>query len=398
MKLGDSVLIMEMGAALFSALLIFYVAYFLLMRKKCLEWDSKSCFSEPGEIPSVSVIIPAYNEEKSIVRKLENLREQAYPIIEVVVVNDGSTDDTAKMVRSIIDRSSSPFQVQLVNLSNREGKASALNHAWRHCKGEIIIISDADTILGEDTITHLVSNFRDPNVGAVTGKLSMINYEDSSSTRIEKTYRNIFDMLRLGESCMDSTPVFNGGLVALRRSLFENLKSDTLADDTEISLRIREKGYKAIFDPTAKVYAFTPKSFKFRAKQKIRRAQGIIQSLIWHRQMLFNRKYGKYGLIILPCEFFMHIISPILLVLTAILFLSILLSASFALTNLAIILGFGIVVFGLISIALSCISKNRNPGNSTKIFVTFLEHQIFLALGLLFLLLRKGNSKWDKIE
>lgn len=348
-------------------------------------------------IPFVSVIVPAYNEEKTIVRKLRDLLEQGYSSMEVVVVDDGSNDDTTKMVQSFIDRNSSQFKVQLVVLPRREGKASALNYAWQHCNGEIVVISDADTILGESAIEQIVQNFRNPEVGAVTGRLSMINYEQSSAAKLEKSYRKVFDMVRLGESCMDSTPVFNGALVALRNSLFEPLESDTLADDTEISLRVREKGYKAIFDPRTTVYALTPKSFKLRMKQKIRRAQGIIQSFNRHRKILFNRAYGKYGLIILPCEFFMHMISPILLVLAAMLFL-IILPSSITLTKLVIIFSLGIIISGLLSIALSYVSKNWPSINPTKIFATFLEHQIFLMLGLFFLLIRKDNVKWKKIR
>jgi len=354
--------------------------------------------SEANSIPFVSVIVPAYNEEKTIVRKLRDLLDQSYPNMEVVVVNDGSNDDTAKIVQSFIDQNSSHVKVKLFALPRREGKASALNYACQHCNGEILVISDADTILGENAIKQIVQNFGNPKVGAVTGRLSMVNYEQSSASKLEKSYRNVFDMLRLGESHMDSTPIFNGALMALRKSLFYQLKSDTVAEDTEISLRIREKGYKAIFDPRATVYSFTPTSFKFRMKQKIRRAQGIIQSLNRHKGILFNHAYGKYGLVILPCEFFMHIISPILVILTALLFLLALPSAPITLTHILIIFCLGIIIFGLTSVALSYTSRNCALINPIKILLNFLEHQIFLMLGLFFLLVRKGNPKWVKIK
>lgn len=367
------------------------------MWKKSRQWHVWHRYGEMEGFPSVTVIIPAYNEEKTIFRKLKNLLEQDYPNIEVIIVNDGSNDSTGKMVQSFIaNNSGSRYNFQLINLPHRGGKASALNHAFSHSKGEIVVVSDADTILGQNAIKQLVKSFHDPKVGAVTGKLSMINYEESSSTKLEESYRNIFDTLRLGESLMDSTPVFNGALLALRNNLYENLKSDTLADDTEISLKIREKGYKAIFIPTATVFAFTPKSFKFRMKQKIRRAQGIIQAMIRHRKIMFNPEYGNYGLIILPCEFFMHIVSPILVVLASTLFISI-----FATINMLPILtfsGLGLIVLSLMYYALRRLRKTRFSVDPIKIFMTFIEHQLFLFLGLLFILSKRGNAKWEKIN
>lgn len=378
------------------ALLAFYLGYFLLMWKKSHELNFRISSMEDFA-PFISVIVPAYNEEKTVARKLENLRQQVYPNIEVIVVNDGSTDDTVNMVQKFIDENEGQLPVQLISTPRRGGKASAINYAWQSCKGEIVILSDADTILEEGAIKQIVKNFHNPRVGAVTGKLCMRNYEESSSTELEKSYRNIFDILRFGESVMDSTPVFNGALVALRRELFESLESDTLADDTEISLLIREKGYKAIFDPNAAVYAFTPKSFKFRMKQKIRRGEGIIQSMVRHRRLLFNPTYGKYGLIILPCEFLMHSIFPALILLTFLLFFFLLVSASLSM-YIIIALALGAVFLGLTPLVLRHSSKNQSLINPVKLLVTFLEHQVFLILGLFSLLLRKGNVKWEKIK
>jgi len=390
--------IVEITVTIGLFLFAFYLGYFLLMRRKSSEGDSWSIPCETDFAPSVSVIVPAYNEENTIVHKLRNLLEQGYPNMEIIVVDDGSNDDTTKMVQSFIDRNSSKFRVRLVVLPKRKGKASALNYAWQHCNGEIVIISDAETTLGETAIKNLVQNFCDQKVGAVTGRLSMVNYEQTSATKLEKSYRNVFDMLRLGESHMDSTPIFNGPLVALRKNLFDHLESDTIADDTEISLTIREKGYRAIFDPRATVYAFTPKSFKFRMKQKIRRAQGIIQSLHRHRKILFNPAYGKYGTIILPCEFFMHVISPLLLVLISILSLFILVYNSIILMYFMVIFGLVIIIYGLTFVALRRTSKDRTPINLIEMFATFLEHQTFLMLGLLLLSVRKKNVRWEKIK
>jgi cellulose synthase/poly-beta-1,6-N-acetylglucosamine synthase-like glycosyltransferase len=232
-----------MFVAIFLLLVIFYLGYFLLMVKMSCRRNTFNGYDGNLNL-LVSIIVPAYNEEKNIVRKLENLLQQGYPFMEVIVVNDGSTDRTAELVQSFIEKNSLQHKVKLLNISKREGKPSAINHGFRYCKGEIIVISDADTILGENALQRIVQRFQDGKVGGVTGKLSMINYGESFSTDLEENYRNVFDILRLGESCMDSTPIFNGALIALRRQLFSPLRPDTIADDTEIALRVRKKAIR----------------------------------------------------------------------------------------------------------------------------------------------------------
>jgi cellulose synthase/poly-beta-1,6-N-acetylglucosamine synthase-like glycosyltransferase len=261
-----------------------------------------------------------------------------------------------------------------------------------------LIITDADTTLKENAIREVAVDFIDPQVGAVTGKMEMANYAQSTVTKLEKSYRSMFDMIRIGESNIDSTPIFNGPLVALRRNLFEPLDSNSIADDTEISMMIREKGYRSIFEPRATVYATTPRGLQNRAKQKIRRGRGIIQSFFRHRKALFNRRYGKYGALVFPCEFFMTIISPALFFMAAILI---------AITSVLYPLFMGIV--GIIAcstiVAAQTIffSLRRRPNNSAvadplKMLESVLEHQIILFLGLFTALLKRTNVKWERVS
>jgi cellulose synthase/poly-beta-1,6-N-acetylglucosamine synthase-like glycosyltransferase len=395
---GRQSLILETMAALLFILAVFYLGYFLLMWIESRNWGYRSIKAGEQVDLSVSVVVPAYNEEKTITKKLENLNEQAYSNMEVIVVNDGSTESTKATVQRFIERASDNFRVRLLNFEERQGKASAINCGWKDCEGDIMVISDADTLLKKDAIQEIVQNFRDPHVGSVTGKLSMINYDENTSTGLEKSYRSIFDILRLGESCIDSTPIFNGPLIALRHDLFEQLKLNTLADDTELALTTREKGYRAIFDPAAEVYASTPRDFKCRTKQKIRRAQGIIQAIIRHRKMIFNSEYGKYGLVVLPCEFFMHIISPIL-VLLSVAFLAFLFTLYVAqMIPILLFLGAIVLILGIAPFFARILSKNRSVVNPLKVLATFLEHQLFLGLGLLSFMWNRSSAKWEKIR
>jgi cellulose synthase/poly-beta-1,6-N-acetylglucosamine synthase-like glycosyltransferase len=339
-----------------------------------------------GVLPRVSLIIPAYNEEKLILRCLLNIKNLDFPKnkLEIIIVDDGSTDNTAELIEEFIRNNVEKLDAQLRRRETREGKASALNYGRQLCKGEILVLTDADTILKEDAVKKITSNFVDPTIGAVTGNLSMLNFDQCYVTRIEKTYRSIFNMLRMGESRLDSTPIFNGPLIAVRKQLLEELKIDTIADDTELALRTRERGYKAVFDPEALAYTTTPRSGKLRIKQKARRGMGIIQALIRHRRMIFNPYYNIYGLVILPAEVFMHIVSPILIAL---------ISAAFLLTLI-----FNFSTVSVFALAIGAIGLVLLVLSGLDFFVTFLEHQLALFLGLLYLIGRTENHQWEKIE
>lgn len=376
---------------------IFYISYFALMYRKSRGSKLLHNVVEENCIPSVTVIVPAYNEENNIATKLEDLAKQNYPKMEIIVVNDGSTDSTEEIARSAIDRNLKEIESRLITYRVREGKPSALNRARLQSNGDVLIITDADTTLGEHAIRETAKNFADPQIGAVTGKMQMVNYKQSSVTKLEESYRTVFDMIRIGESNIDSTPIFNGPLVALRRTLFDPLDSNSIADDTEISMMIREKGYRAVFEPRATVYALTPKSMKNRIKQKIRRAQGIIQSFRRHKKILFDQNYGKYGLIVFPCEFFMTLVSPILLALIAALLIIATVIDPITMGSIAVITCSGVVIWQMIVYFLRRILKRSTLINPLKLFASFLEAQIILLVGLFFAIFKKTDVKWERV-
>lgn len=390
--------------SLAGLLALFYFGYYGLM---IYEAKKPSNIRRQRIFPKVSLVIPAYNEEKMILRKLINIQNLNYPKdkLEVLIVDDGSTDNTCQTAQDFInrtetdpDRNTGELKFRLISLPQWSGKISALNFAWQHCSGELVIISDADTTFEESAITRIVQNFADPTVGAVTGNLLMVNINQSLVTRMEKSYRSIFDILRMGESNMDSTPIFNGPISAFRRELLDKLPPHTLADDTELSIRIREKGWKAKYDPEAVAFAYTPAKLRMRIKQKSRRGHGIVQSLIRHRKILFNPNYGKYGFLILPCEFFMHAISPVLVM--AIIILSLLSIAFRPAIVMPFILTTGILLAAiwLISLISKKVMLRSKVINPIDVLTTFLDHQISLTIGLSHLLMRRTSNKWEKIE
>lgn len=353
-----------------------------------------------GVFPRVSLVIPAYNEEKLVLRCLQSIKKLDFPKsrLEVITIDDGSSDKTAELIEEFIRNNEGELDVQLRRLESREGKASALNYGRQLCKGEILVLTDADTVLKEDALKEIVRNFIDPKIGAVTGNLSMLNFDQCYVTKMERTYRSIFNMLRIGESRLDSTPIFNGPLIAVRKELLEELRIDTIADDTELALRIRERGYKAIFDEEALAFATTPASGKLRIRQKTRRGMGIVQALIRHRGMMFNPTYNMYGLVIFPAEVFMHIVTPILI---ALLFTAFLLTITFNFATVSVFAFAFLAATGLflfLSQTCNAFKADCEVLSGLSFFVTFLEHQLALFLGLLYLISGTENHQWEKIK
>ena len=381
---------------LLGSLAFFYFAYFGFMIH---EAKKPANIQKARVFPRISLIIPTFNEESVILRKLLNLEDMVYPKdkMDIIFVDSGSTDNTIQILRSFMNKN--PNRFRLLVQSQRFGKASALNYAVKHAKGDIVFMTDADAILDKNAIEKIVENFNDPVIGAVTGELFILNSDQSSITKLEKSYRSFYEFIRMGESNLDSTPIFNGPITAFRKELFDDLKLDTVTDDIELCIRIREKGYRAVYEPESIAYEYAPTSMKSRMKQKSRRAQGAIQSLIRHRHLLFNSKYGKYGLVIFPCEFFMHIISPILILFLVLSLVVVTLGNS--VLTVSMIVFIAVLVGGLTLFLL--VSKILMPGkiitiNPIDILVTFITLQASLILGFFALVLGKKSYKWEKID
>lgn len=200
--------------------------------------------------PEVSVLIPAYNEESVIVDTIRSALAANYPKIEILVVDDGSTDRTAELVQGYFGGDA---RVRLLMQPNR-GKPAALNHALAEAKGEIAVSIDADTMVDPEAIHRLVRHFADPRVGAVAGNVKVVNrnrwitrwqaLEYITSQNLEK---RAFDLL----NCI---PVVPGAAGAWRTELLRSaggFSGDTVAEDTDLTLTIRRNGWKILYDEDA---------------------------------------------------------------------------------------------------------------------------------------------------
>ena len=258
--------------------------------------------------PKVSVVTPTHNESSIISKKIENLLATNYPKdkIELVFIDD-SNDSTPEIIQKYVEKYSN---VRLISFRERMGYSPCMFEGVKASTGEIIVLSDAGSFHDNETIGNLVNHFRDPNIGAVTGKDVILNVDEAVGSS-EALYLRFLDFVKTSETNMDSTFYFKGEASAARKSLISDFEGCTATFDTAIALFIRQKGYKTIFVPEAKFYEYAPKNRDERIKQKTIRAANWIKILFQFKDMAFRYKYNKFGLFTMPASFGMLVLVPI---------------------------------------------------------------------------------------
>lgn len=229
--------------------------------------------------PQVSLIVSAHNEEKVIQKKLDNLMHLNYPSekIEIVIANDNSTDKTQEIVENYI-RNDNKFPIRIYNVENRKGKTNAQNETVKTCKCEILVFTDANSMLDSNAIKELVSSFYDETVMYVSGDLSYTNSENNSTSDAENTYWNLDKKIRNIESNLSSITAGNGGLYAIRRGLYIDIPL-IHSHDSKMPKEAVLRGYKAITNSDAKAYEKAGETVKDEYKRKVRMNRVIFESI-----------------------------------------------------------------------------------------------------------------------
>ncbi|HKQ46229.1 MAG TPA: polysaccharide deacetylase family protein [Rhizomicrobium sp.] len=253
-----------------------------------------------GQAPQhVTVLIPAFNEEKVIVATVERILASDYPDMDVLVIDDGSKDHTAYIVRSHFKAEE---WVSVRSIPNG-GKANALNVGLAHARGEVVVALDADTQFEKTTISRLVRWFTDPAIGAVAGNAKVGNRINTITRWQALEYIVAQNLERRALSALNTLTVVPGAVGAWRRDVLRALggfPADTLAEDQDLTIAIQMQGYRVHFDSTAIAWTEAPDSVKTLAKQRFRWAYGTLQCLWKYRRITFNRSYGELGLVALP--------------------------------------------------------------------------------------------------
>jgi cellulose synthase/poly-beta-1,6-N-acetylglucosamine synthase-like glycosyltransferase len=243
--------------------------------------------------PSVSIVVPTYNESEVIRLKLENLSKVEYPrnLKQIVIIDSQSDDQTIDIVNEFV-KLHRELDITVLVESKRKGKSAALNFALEHCTGDVIIVSDADSFLPSDILSKALPFLADPEVGAISGPKILLNPEQSLVTKMESSYLNSLNLIRLGESKICSTLFFEGGFSAYKKNVLDSFDPyNTGSDDNGTVIRILQKNFRTIFVPAAEFYTVFPTTWREKMAVKMRRANQLL------------RVFGKYTSLLLKGNF-----------------------------------------------------------------------------------------------
>jgi len=265
----------------------------------------------PDPPPSVTVLIPAHNEESVIVQTIASVLLSDFRDLRIIVVNDGSADKTGELLDA--NFSHEP-RVRIIHQVNR-GKAAALNLAMSLADTEIVVTIDADTEIEPDAIGKMVRHFSDPQVGAVAGNVKVGNrsrwltrwqaLEYITSQNMEK---RAFDLL----NCITVVP---GALGAWRKKAIEaagGITADTVAEDADLTIAIRRLGWRVSYDEESIAWTEAPDTAGQLIRQRFRWTFGTLQSFWKHGDTLLRPKYGTLGWVALPNIFVFQLVLPLI--------------------------------------------------------------------------------------
>lgn len=244
-----------------------------------------------GHQPTVTVLIAAFNEAGHIAATVRNKLAQDYPTerLNVIVISDASDDGTDDLVRAV-----GSDRVRLVRQEPRAGKTSALNLAMPHATGEIVVFSDANSLYAPDTVARLVDCFADSDVGYVTGRMVYKAPDGSLTGEGCSLYMRYENRLRDWETKLGSIVGVDGGVDAMRRSLYRPMRADQLPDFVQ-PLRVREQGYRVVYQPEALLYedALTATGDEYR--MRVRVALRAFHALKDMAALLDPARYGLFA-------------------------------------------------------------------------------------------------------
>ncbi|MFJ9154235.1 glycosyltransferase [Streptomyces sp. NPDC102270] len=272
------------------------------VRRKDFRWG------EPVTQP-VSVLVPAYNEAKCIENTVRSLMASEHPI-EVLVIDDGSSDGTARIVEAM-----GLPNVRVVRQLNA-GKPAALNRGLANARHDIIVMMDGDTVFEPSTVRELVQPFGDLRVGAVAGNAKVGNRDSMIGAWQHIEYvmgfnldRRMYDVLR----CMPTIP---GAVGAFRRSALERvggMSDDTLAEDTDITMAMHRDGWRVVYAEKARAWTEAPETVQQLWSQRYRWSYGTMQAIWKHRKALVERgPSGRFGRVGLPLVSLFMVVAPLL--------------------------------------------------------------------------------------
>jgi cellulose synthase/poly-beta-1,6-N-acetylglucosamine synthase-like glycosyltransferase len=310
---------MDIKLFLYLSFFVIFYAYFgyalvalllILIRK-----ENKTTYSNDFELKSITLIIAAYNEENFIEEKINNSLALRYDKnkLKIYIVTDGSSDQTATIVAKYPE-------ITHFHEAKRGGKIAAVDRVMKHVNTEIVVFSDANTLINPDGLMEIMKHYANPEIGGVAGeKRILTETKDDLAGKGEGFYWKYESMLKKIDSRFYSVVGAAGELFSLRSNLYQHPGDNVLLDDFIISLNVCMKGYKIAYEPNA--YALENPSFSLKEEQKrkIRISAGGFQSIFMLKELLKFWKYPKLSFLYISHRVLRWAICPFLLPLILIL-------------------------------------------------------------------------------
>lgn len=243
------------------------------------------------DLPSITMVITAYNEQKHIDEKIRNVLALDYPRerLDILVASDASNDATDDIVRS-----HAASNVRLLRIEGRLGKTACQNAAAEAAGGDVLVFTDATTMLEPGSMRAIVRNFADPTVGCVAGRLTYVSVKDDATGRGGRSYWGYESALRMAESALGSLIGVSGQLYAVRKTAYRPISPDLISDFV-IAMVVREQGLRTVLEPDAVCYEETLDRADQELSMRIRVTLRSLYAIATGRRFLNPLRYGAFA-------------------------------------------------------------------------------------------------------
>ena len=296
----------------------------------------------------ISVIIPIFNEEKTISRTINSILSSKYTKKEIIAIDNGSTDNTKSILKSFGKKIKICYEP-------KKGKANAINRGLLVASGEIIVIIDADTVIEKHAFSNIIKPFSDPKIGAVTGNVKILNAKNIHTKLQILEYALASQLGKAALASQQTVNIVSGAFGAFRRSVIMSRTSpfteDTLTEDLDATITILKKGYRTTIQYDAIAFTEVPFTFKDIIKQRTRWCRGLIQGYAKHPDLLKNPPFDHIPNLIYFMSFNFSLIVPIVTIINTFSFISSILFGSLELAFVVFMLNF-VLVTSLFSLSL----------------------------------------------
>lgn len=342
-------------------LFVLLFRYFSILAMAYLYITKYAVHEKEGFFPFISVIVPVFNEAKVLTDSVHSLLDIDYPNFEIIIVNDGSTDNTSQVAEKLVGHKkgrNSMVKVSLINKPNG-GKSKALNAGIQYSDAQFVVCMDGDSQLSTNCLKMGIRHFIDPLVGAVAGNVKVQNRKKFLTDLQALEYVEGLNLPRSAQGFLKMVNIIPGPIGIFRKSALRDAgfySSDTYAEDTDITLKILEKGWRIEYEPSAVAYTEAPATLHQLLKQRYRWTRGILQAVRKHRQHLYNPTLNFNNTLILWSMFYESLIWPAMNIFANLFFIVV--ALFYGMSSLIFFWWLGIMLLDMMS-AIYCIAAEK---------------------------------------